>query len=59
MESKLINGGDVIEKTAIMEKELQEKQRWKNSLLFKFSNIFQSKGRGCVLLLQFFNRNGI
>ncbi|KAL5272625.1 hypothetical protein ACHWQZ_G000735 [Mnemiopsis leidyi] len=27
MESKLINGGDVIEKTAIMEKELQEKQR--------------------------------
>ena len=28
MESKLINGGDVIQKTAIMEKELQEKQKY-------------------------------
>ena len=34
MESKLINGGDVIQKTAIMEKELQEKQRF--VLLEKF-----------------------
>ena len=37
MESKLINGGDVIEKTAKMEKELQLKQRFALTLFFLIS----------------------